>query len=589
MKSRTSFFNPTVFKKDLTRFAPVWILYTLFLLLVLLGLLDVGMDYARTQNVVTFIQIMAGVNLCYAALNVQLLFGDLYNARLCNALHALPLRRECWFCTHTAAGLLMALAPCLVFVLVALCMLGAGWSAALWWLLAVMLQYLFFFGTGVFSVMLTGNRFAQILVYGLINFLSLLAYWFAGTLYEPLMYGVTLRPDWFEIFCPMYAMAENSDYLYVARVQENVPYYSSVIREVTPVPTSWGYLLICAAIGIALGAAALALYRKRDLESAGDFIAFRAVEPVFLALFTLVVGAFLQLCARLFDSSLEYVFLAVGIVVGYFVGRMLLMRTTRVFQLKSLLGLGGIAAALILSLILVKLDAFGIVRYVPKTEDIQSVSFYSTYYRNNGGNLDVTDPEDIENIRSIHSYAVSDEAERLDEYMTYSNGVYFTYLSINYELTDGSYLQRRYSIPVDSEAGRTLAEYYSTVEYLLGVSEEELEDVADRIISLYVDSEYVSKDRYPELYEDDRFGELLRALAADCKTGSLIQDWGYHHGDEDPSHVYLELQWAVPTVPGETTDQEVWIAFYVYDSCVNTLAWLEANGFEINENAMYGG
>ena len=33
MKSRTSFFNPTVLKKDITRFAPLWGLYTVFMLL----------------------------------------------------------------------------------------------------------------------------------------------------------------------------------------------------------------------------------------------------------------------------------------------------------------------------------------------------------------------------------------------------------------------------------------------------------------------------------------------------------------------------------------------------------------------------
>ena len=33
MKSRTSFFHKTVFKKDLIRFAPAWGIYTIFLLL----------------------------------------------------------------------------------------------------------------------------------------------------------------------------------------------------------------------------------------------------------------------------------------------------------------------------------------------------------------------------------------------------------------------------------------------------------------------------------------------------------------------------------------------------------------------------
>ena len=38
-------------------------------------------------------------------LTAQLLFGDLYHSRLCNALHAMPVTREGWFLTHSAAGL----------------------------------------------------------------------------------------------------------------------------------------------------------------------------------------------------------------------------------------------------------------------------------------------------------------------------------------------------------------------------------------------------------------------------------------------------------------------------------------------------
>ena len=95
MKLKTSFFNPTVFKKNLTRFAPSWILYSLCLLMGLLGILDGNTDYVRSLNAADSIQLMAVANFAYALLNAQLLFGDMYNSRLCNALHAMPLRREC--------------------------------------------------------------------------------------------------------------------------------------------------------------------------------------------------------------------------------------------------------------------------------------------------------------------------------------------------------------------------------------------------------------------------------------------------------------------------------------------------------------
>ena len=111
MKSRTSYFNGTVLKKDLTRFAPVWALYGVFLLLCLTLLFDEEPG-RMARSLMDLFSGMSLVNLLYAGLCAALLFGDLFNSRLCNALHALPMRREGWFLTHVTAGLLFCLIPC---------------------------------------------------------------------------------------------------------------------------------------------------------------------------------------------------------------------------------------------------------------------------------------------------------------------------------------------------------------------------------------------------------------------------------------------------------------------------------------------
>ena len=103
MPSKTSCFNKTVFQKNLTRFAPVWVLYLLCLLLGMMMLYagdGDGQGYWFADNMSEMIQLMAFVNLIYAPLVAALLFGDLYNSRMCNALHAMPLRRESWFLTN---------------------------------------------------------------------------------------------------------------------------------------------------------------------------------------------------------------------------------------------------------------------------------------------------------------------------------------------------------------------------------------------------------------------------------------------------------------------------------------------------------
>ena len=103
MKSKTSYFNPTVFRKNLTRFAPCWGLYTVGALMGLVLLLDSSSKH-MASNLVDAVHILSLITPVYALICAQLLFGDLYNTRMCNALHAMPLRRETWFFTNVLSG-----------------------------------------------------------------------------------------------------------------------------------------------------------------------------------------------------------------------------------------------------------------------------------------------------------------------------------------------------------------------------------------------------------------------------------------------------------------------------------------------------
>ena len=205
MKSRTSFFDKTAFRKDLTRFAPAWGLYSVGLVMILTALwLNDSMSYRNTDNIAELIPITALANLCYGFLNAQLLFGDLFTSRLCNALHAMPLKRQTWFGSHVAAGMCFSLVPNLGAALLAWLMFdfGAGWPVMLWWLLAATLQYLCFFGIAVLAMMLSGNRLASALIYAMVNFFSLLVMWLLDSLYEPLLLGVRINKDPLAISAP---------------------------------------------------------------------------------------------------------------------------------------------------------------------------------------------------------------------------------------------------------------------------------------------------------------------------------------------------------------------------------------------------
>ena len=180
----------TVLAKNLTRFAPAWALYLIGFVMLLIPnvVYDKPITVARTLEEV--IGTMGILNFLYAALCAQLLFGDLFQTRLCNALHAMPLKRGDWFFCHVVAGLSFSLVPNTVCALLIMPLLEEFWYLSALWLGAMTLQFVFFFGLAVLSMLCVGSRFAMVAVYGILNFLSMIIRWFVQTVYLPLLPGV---------------------------------------------------------------------------------------------------------------------------------------------------------------------------------------------------------------------------------------------------------------------------------------------------------------------------------------------------------------------------------------------------------------
>ena len=157
MQSKTSFCNGTILKKNLTRFAPLWLLYTLGLLLIsTLMYLEDGQQFWFANRMGELIQYSGLINLFYAPAVAILLFGDLYNSKLCYGLHALPMKRSCWYRTHILSGLLFSLIPTAIMCGLAIPLLTNtcvvnGWQIGAWTFLGMNLTYLCFFGIAVVS------------------------------------------------------------------------------------------------------------------------------------------------------------------------------------------------------------------------------------------------------------------------------------------------------------------------------------------------------------------------------------------------------------------------------------------------------
>ena len=578
MKSRTSFFNATLYRKNFTRFGPIWAIYGIILFLYFSVIAGMGSHYIRCLNGADMAICMSVVNLIYAGVLGVFLFGDLFNTRHCNMLHAFPLRRETIFFTNLASAFTFALIPNFIIVLISLPFMGPGWLVTVGWFLAGVLTFLFYMGCALLAVMLTGNRLGFLAVYTLLNFLSLLFLWFAKTIFMPLLFGIRIPEQPFVLFCPTYNILQVGDLVDVAikginTMGEYISVANSNSEFTVSLGSGWSYLAICAAVGIIFGALALVLYRKRNLETAGDFIAFKAVEPVFLVLFTLGVGAFFQMFSEVFGYGSQYIFLTMGLIVGFFGCLMLLNKTTQVFSLRTFRNFGIFAVSLAVLLLVTKMDPLGITRKIPNAEDVDYLCVGKTYASASHmwDEIKLTDPEDIETIRNVHQFAVEDKQRRVTDR---DESIYYLDIGIDYILKNGSLLSRYYSIPVNSPAAEDLRSVLSRPECVVRRSAEELLGLADNVYHIYVDGTGLPADQVRTFAD---ISELMEAILADCNSGAMVQYPEYHYQEVEFDYdikgdPYLEIAYNTP----DGVSTSFWIT--VYDDCVNTLAWITESG-----------
>ena len=569
----------TIFKKNLTRFSPAWGLYTVCALMGLVLVMDSGGHWIAS-NLIQSLQVLALITPCYALICAQLLFGDLYNSRMCNALHALPMKRETWFVTNVLSGFVFHLIPTAIMaVLAAILLLLVGPAdnipAAGIWFAGVNLQFMCFFGIAVFCVFCVGSRFAQAVVYGIVNFGALILGWLLELLYVPQFYGIRLDFTPFFNFCPCGKMME-AEFVRCTRLFEDL-HGTSWVRYY--LGEAFAYYFIVAAVGIALLFAALHLYRRRNLECAGDFMAIKGLEPVFQVVFSLMAGAVFYFFTDQIIGINTLFFLFAGLAVGWFVGKMLLERTPRVFRLKSFLRCGALMAIFGLTLVVASLDIFGIVRWVPEADQVESVGLSNYWYSpyNLHEDITLTDPADIQQVIDMHQEAVDfyeqygrsqfrietvtaesayikEDAERMDFSLS---------MTIHYHMKSGRTVSRHYAIWMGDDTGDFLRQVFSRPETVFGSDMTEERFLEENSLLLLRDT-WDGEEIY--VHDPADLRDLYRAIIADCEAGTMAQIWDFHHPDES-------LYW-INRSAGE--------AITIFSNAENTLNWLRAYGADVD-------
>ena len=128
MKSKTSSFNTTIFKKNLTHYWPIWIVYLCYLIVVVpLSIWLYANNESNYIGNVPLVQkqfyvvgsVLAGAGsvipvFIAAAAAALAVFSYLYNPRNANMIHSLPLDRRELYITNYVSGFVFLFVPELI-------------------------------------------------------------------------------------------------------------------------------------------------------------------------------------------------------------------------------------------------------------------------------------------------------------------------------------------------------------------------------------------------------------------------------------------------------------------------------------------
>lgn len=498
MRSKTSYFNRTLFLKNLARFWPLWggasFIGALFPLALLSQLArNLGPDtpleithmyYAALQAVVPIVCLLYGL-LCALAV-----WSYLYGARSVGGVHTLPIRREGLFVTNLLSGYAMVLIPFAVTGGLAVLVTAAFGllepAGVLVTVLGVLGESFFYFSSATLAAFITGNVFAMPALYLLLHFLEAILDLLLSNFARGFIFGFNSDYTGFlEFLSPTVYLMRNVDV--DTQYREITNYAGEHIRnELVSVRLENPWLIaVYALAGAVLLAFAFALYRRRQSERAGDVVAVGWMRPFFrygLAALAALLGG--QLIYALFwdDEAFRLVPMAVCMLVtgaiGYYAASMLLQKTLRVFRRGSWRGLALVAAGIVVVCGALELDVFRVADRVPEIDQIQKLEFYTD------GNTYVFRPgeedELLEQVRALHAAIAADRdyiqafdwgtPTALLDAVTWTRA----YSSFLYTTRGGQTVRRYYSMPLTRERLGQSGTYDNLLDGLINSQEMRL-------------------------------------------------------------------------------------------------------------------
>lgn len=540
MKSKTSCFNFTLFRKNVTLFWPLWAIYLLVLFFMVPGSLWLKFENVLKWNreisqsdayeiVGSVLDLQTGliVVCAMALLTGMAVFHYLFQARSANMMHAFPVTRGELYYTNLISGLVFLIVPLiLIFLLGVMVCLGFGVPHVEYlaiWLLVMIAYAVFLFGMVAFCAMLTGQMFAvpifflvlNLIYVGICKLIRLVVVSMGcGLRFED---SQMLKASWLS---PLYYLMRQVCFRihYALNPGDKMYYYCDQITL-----EGGAAVVIYFGVGLVFFALSYLIYRKRQVEKAGELVVFSCLRPVLRWGAGMVMGVFLAwlLENAVYDALNRFstVFYLMEWILfgalGFLLAEMLVQKKFKVFS-KRFFGEGAAFLALMLAIFGGSYyEAYKETCYIPDADQIESASV------NDYIEVEVTGDE-IPRIMEIHRLAL-ENLEVIKEQP--DNDGEYRWFTITYRLKNGKTVSRSYDCPVQDETVELMEEllaFESEPEHFAQGFLPKLYEMEDQYdyasLQIYDSNWYYAEDRETG---SENVPTLIKAIQRDIEEGNL--------------------------------------------------------------------
>lgn len=595
MKSKASYFSISkpLILENLRRF---WAIPALaFLVYFLSGVFPILMSYAHLNDMASYIKMSLSnqqpfymfAHLMFPIMAAVVIFKYLQGVSSVSVMHSMPFTRAKLYNSGFISGLILIAAPILANGLILLAISKPVFNqygtetglmtesvnlfaraGILNWIWVSLLIAFVIYAVSVFAGIVTGNSLMHFATAIWFNFLIPALYGVFIAYFSHYLYGFDTSGNWTEYgmrISPFLNVLQNEG---VFGIGSTIYYIASFI--------------------ILYGVTSF-LYQKRKLEHATDTLAFSFMEPIICYLIAFLGMTLLGFYFEVLGQSELYMYagLAAGTVIFFIIGQMIVKKTPRIYNLKSLKSVGIYTLIAVVFIVGLNLDITGFEKRVPgadkvdnftMSEDFTMGSKLNMYYMNgypeyngyrNENGFRLKDPANISAVRELHNSLIDNKARLESLENIYTSSVFLGYNP------DGTFpLTRRYQMDYEFyKNSPQFKQIYESKEFKEFFSPGNLNYVG--LVDIYINSDMPNREGI-EIKKKTDMQEFMECLDRDFKAQTFEDMVSLKHAYAT-ANINFTFRDANSNTPNRLLNNSV--SFKITSNYKNTLQWLEAHGY----------